>query len=66
MLHPEFEAGVSDVRKGVPPRFDLDSWEYERGRQWACLAPRSLPLKRNGRITAAAFRLYIQNIDLIP
>jgi hypothetical protein len=39
---PLFALGVADVRAGAPPRFDLlddKYWGYERGRQWACLAP---------------------------
>jgi hypothetical protein len=39
---PHFAIGVADVRAGAPPRFDemQDSfWAYERGRQWAVLAP---------------------------
>jgi len=43
---PYFAAGVDDVRRGLPPRFDLPEadrdWAYERGRAWAILAPRDL------------------------
>ena len=35
-----FRRGVAEVRAGRPPRFDdEDSWEYERGRQWAIAMP---------------------------
>ena len=43
---PYFAAGVDEVRRGLPPRFDLPEadrdWAYERGRAWAILAPRDL------------------------
>jgi hypothetical protein len=43
---PYFAAGVDDVRRGLPPQFDLPEadrdWAYERGRQWAVLAPKNL------------------------
>lgn len=39
-----FRAGVADARSGVPARFDeFDDWIYEWGRQWAYIAPMSLP-----------------------
>lgn len=60
----EFAAGVSDARAGKPAAFDAhDNFEYERGRQWAMLAPMSMPLRIRGRlnfealmILSAAFR----------
>jgi hypothetical protein len=39
---PYFAVGVADLRAGAPPRFDEmqdEYWSYERGRQWAVLAP---------------------------
>jgi hypothetical protein len=39
---PYFAIGVADFRAGAPPRFDEmqdEIWGYERGRQWAVLAP---------------------------
>ena len=39
---PHFAIGVADLRAGAPPRFDEmqdEYWAYERGRQWAVLAP---------------------------
>ena len=46
MRHPDFRAGFNDVRAGHPPRFDefAAHWEYERGRHYAVVAPRDLPL----------------------
>jgi hypothetical protein len=37
-----FAIGVADFRAGALPRFDEmvdEYWGYERGRQWAALAP---------------------------
>ena len=42
---PYFAIGVADLRAGAPPRFDEmrdEYWGYERGRQWAVLAPITL------------------------
>jgi hypothetical protein len=58
----EFALGVIDRRAGRPHRSDYatwgidDQWNYERGRAWATVAPRSVVLKRNGEITAEALR----------
>jgi hypothetical protein len=32
-------------------------WNYERGRQWACLAPPSMPLNINGKLNPKAIAL---------
>jgi hypothetical protein len=56
----EFRAGVEDVRSGRLPRFDdpiAASWDYERGRQWASLAPMRMPLKIRGKVNTEAFLL---------
>jgi hypothetical protein len=64
MSRPLFEIGVRDARAGRPinkyyDRWNGDEqWSYERGRQWATLVPRSVPLKRDGRIAAEAERWY--------
>jgi hypothetical protein len=65
MERPEFALGVADARadRGYPVDYDSwahtnDAWSYERGRQWATIAPRSVPLRTNGTITAAAVRWY--------
>jgi hypothetical protein len=48
MRSPHFAAGVDDYRRGRPipatmdARHSKDMWEYERGRQWAALAPFSM------------------------
>jgi hypothetical protein len=67
MMTVTFALGVSDVRSGRGFRadFDLwkgnDQWAYERGRTWGLLAPRSVPLKRNGEITAEAVSWYARH-----
>jgi hypothetical protein len=45
MRSATFRRGVEEVRAGIPPDFDThDSWNYERGRQFGLIAPRSMPL----------------------
>jgi len=64
----EFALGVIDGRAGRGYRrayatWDIDrQWNYERGRAWAALAPRSVALKRNGKLTAAARSWYRDEI----
>jgi hypothetical protein len=62
MASASFQAGVAEVRAGLPPRFDLDDWSYERGRLWALIAPTNLnPNSRlaNKLYVAAMLRGYI-------
>ena len=60
MADPTFELGVRDVRAGRGQhhgyaRWSINAqWDYERGRQWAIIAPRNLALKRAGKVTAEA------------
>jgi hypothetical protein len=68
MSDPAFALGVADVRagRGFRPDFDLwsdanDQWGYERGRQWAVLAPRSVRLKRDGKITETAENWFVRH-----
>jgi hypothetical protein len=62
MKSVEFKAGVEDVRGGMPARFDefaLDHlWAYERGRLFAHLAPRSMPIKVGGKLNPKALALF--------
>jgi hypothetical protein len=61
MSSAAFAAGVNDVRAGKPARFDggfADDWGYERGRQWALIAPRSMPLRIGRRLNTDAMRLF--------
>ena len=69
MEQPEFALGVADGRAGRPYRQDYDSWpdtnarwNYERGRQWAKLAPRMVALKRNTKVTREAMQYYTREI----
>jgi hypothetical protein len=63
MSSPKFQLGVEDARagRGYPAGYDgwkhtNDRWTYERGRQWAQLAPRSVALKVNGKISEQSLR----------
>jgi hypothetical protein len=64
----EFALGVIDYRAGRPHRSDYttwgidEQWNYERGRAWAALAPKSVALKRDGEITAEAMRWFTCDI----
>jgi hypothetical protein len=66
MRSREFKQGVADVRTGKVPRFDeadprWQHWNYERGRLWAALAPRSMPLMLAGRLNPRATDLFAVN-----
>jgi hypothetical protein len=69
MRRPTFALGVSDARAGRPVRRDYDlwdiddQWDYERGRQWATIAPRNIPLKHNGRINPDAVAWFRRHGD---
>jgi hypothetical protein len=60
MTDPKFELGVADVRAGRErhSRYENwpgdEQWNYERGRAWANLVPRTIALKRAGKVTAEA------------
>jgi hypothetical protein len=41
--------------------WDIDGqWNYERGRAWAVSAPRSVELRRNGKLSPAAIRGFLK------
>ena len=68
MLLPEFALGVNDMRCGRRPRFDLtgsmdQQWAYERGRQFALIAPASMPLRKKGRLNLEALALLVASVD---
>jgi hypothetical protein len=51
-----FHRGVAEIRAGLPPHFDrYDDWDYERGRQWALVAPHSMPLMIGRKVNPEAF-----------
>jgi hypothetical protein len=61
MRSAAFAAGAADVRAGKPIRFDSfgeDDWAYERGRQWAFLAPMSMPLRIGRKLNPEAVALF--------
>jgi hypothetical protein len=69
MSDSKFALGVADVRanRGYPIDYDTwedtnDRWAYERGRQWAQIAPRSLPLKIHGKLNPQALLRYGDDI----
>lgn len=63
-----FQLGFADACAGHPPRFDDakvgNTWEYERGRQFAVAAP---GLKRlllsNGMLDPKAIAAYRRHLD---
>jgi len=64
----EFALGAADVRsrRGYRSAYATwnsnRQWNYERGRQWATQAPRSVALKRDGKLTAKAKRWFTDEI----
>jgi hypothetical protein len=61
MMRDNFQQGVDDVRLGRPARFDElddDFWAYERGRQFAMVAPISMQVWIGNKINPKAMRLY--------
>jgi hypothetical protein len=60
MASPYFVLGAADQRAGRGYRSAYTTWSvnnlwnYERGRAWAVLAPRSVALKRDGKLNPAA------------
>jgi hypothetical protein len=68
MADPKFALGVADARagRGYPANYDTwreGQWSYERGRQWAQIAPRSLPLKMDGQINPRALLWFRKHAD---
>lgn len=66
MLRAQFWHGVNDYRAGKPFRkaYDMEwskdgtAWHYERGRQFAAIAPRDMPLRSGRGLNPAAVRLF--------
>jgi hypothetical protein len=60
-----FERGLRDARAGRPfvPSYGAsidDQWDYERGRAFAVVAPRRMPLRIGGELNPAAIHLCAQ------
>jgi hypothetical protein len=58
MSSAAFRRGVEDRRGGRPLREDDGTWDYERGRLWASLAPIDMPLHIDGKLNPKAVALY--------
>jgi hypothetical protein len=64
MASPYFVLGAADQRAGRGYRRAYatwagnDQWNYERGRAWAVVAPRSVELRRNGKLNPAAVKWF--------
>jgi hypothetical protein len=62
LCSPAFARGVEDIRGGRPPNFDGpdkdDAWSYERGRQWAVLAPPDMALFIGKRVNKKALAIF--------
>jgi hypothetical protein len=59
MRQPTFALGVADARAARPLRENVDwdtdaAWNYERGRVFGTLAPRSIVFKVSGQVTTQA------------
>lgn len=71
MATATFAIGVRDARAKRPfhPDADVwkpnDCWAYERGRLWATVTPRDVPLKCNGQINPDAIAWYHRHCDEI-
>jgi hypothetical protein len=61
MASREFERGAADVRAGRKPDFETDSWDYERGRQWATMAPPDMPIKVGKRVNPSAMLIFCES-----
>ena len=60
MRSAAFQRGVEDKRAGRHPCYDAnDDWSYERGRQWAALAPMTTPLRVKGKLSPKALALFV-------
>jgi hypothetical protein len=54
-----FRRGVEERRLGREPNYDQTvsinaAWNYERGRQWAVVAPPGLPVLKDNRVNPEA------------
>jgi hypothetical protein len=64
MRSPAFLRGVEEYRARKRPDFDQENnWQYERGRQWAAIAPRDLAITTpSGRLNRKALAIFERNI----
>ncbi len=62
LRHPQFVKGLRDIRRGRPFDAELgeESWFYERGRLFGCIAPLSMPLRlKDGSLNPKAVELFV-------
>ena len=71
MARKAFRLGFEDQRAGRKPRYDEeqstnDSWDYERGRQFAIVAPAKMQLRLSGsrRLNPRAVALFTAEGDI--
>jgi hypothetical protein len=68
MMSPYFALGAADQWAGRGYRSTYatwqgnDQWNYERGRAWAVVAPRSVALKRDGKLNPAAIKWFYEAV----
>ena len=72
MRQPTFLLGVADARANRSYHCHYDHWDtngqwnYERGRMWGVVVPRSVPLKSSGKIAPEAIAWFHRvNNDVI-
>ena len=53
----EFARGFDEVRRGLPFKSDVDSWDYERGRCFGFIAPLDMPLRIGRALNPKALKL---------
>jgi hypothetical protein len=53
-----FNRGLDEARAGRPPDFDshIDDWDYERGRQFATIAPLTMRIFKNKKLNRKALQ----------
>jgi hypothetical protein len=63
MGSPWFERGLCDARAGIAFDWRIDSWEYERGRLFAHIAPLNMPLRIGRKLNPKAVALFDAAFD---
>ncbi len=58
MSSPEFELGLSDVRRGIPFDWRVTHWGYERGRLFGHIAQPDMPLRIGRKLNPKAVALF--------
>jgi hypothetical protein len=63
MRRPLFVRGLDDIRNGRPfddgIAWEDGHWDYERGRLFGCIAPRSMALFVGGKLNPKAVTLFV-------